>query len=357
MMDTFQFGMDPRRCLDRKSLQISDLPRCGDAPLVDAFLPLRGGWYDRHDTPVCGGSNVVHLSRILAAVDFSSPARRAFDYALGLAVRHGAELAVVQAVPLDQSFNWAGQERLGLKADLRQMADAAGVPFTYRVQHGDPAEIILLHAQSVRPDVIVVGSDQRRGFDRWLVGSVGERVTAKATVPVLLVPARLRTPAVGPFRHVAVAVDLRAGSAGAVDRALTVASDTADRITLLHVVPAFSSGVPPHLYRHGVAEYQSQLVRDARRRLQLAVPAQRPSRAAIHTRVLRDDRAADINRVVKSLGADLLIVGVPRRGVVARALFGTTATRLLKAIDIPLLAVPGVGQSTGREEDVSRPAA
>ena len=299
----------------------------------------------------------MNLSRVLAAVDFSSPARRAFDYALALAKRHGAKLAVVQAVPPDQPFNWAGRERLSLKTDLRRMADEAQVQFTYRVQHGDPAEIILLHAQSVLPDVIVAGTHQRRGLDRLRAGSVAERVIAKATVPVLLVPARLRTATGGAFRHVAVAVDLRAGSDGAVERALALASNTADRITLLHVVPGFSSGVPPHLYRYGVAEYQSQLVRDARQRLQLAVPAQRQSRADIHTRVLRGDTAAEISRVVSSIGADLLIVGAPRRGVVARALFGTTAARLLKVIGVPLLAIPGVGQTSGREESVSLPAA
>lgn len=297
------------------------------------------------------------LSRILAAIDFSSQARSAFDQALALAKRHGAELVAVQAVPKDHSFNREGRERLALKASLTTLADEARVPFSYRVQHGDPAEIILLHAQAVHPDVIVVGSHQRRGLDRLRAGSVAERVIAKATVPVLLVPARLRTATGGAFRHVAVAVDLRAGSDGAVERALALASDTADRITLLHVVPGFSSGVPPHLYRYGVAEYQSQLVRDARQRLQLAVPAQRQSRAAIHTRVLRGDTAAEISRVVSSIGADLLIVGAPRRGAVARALFGTTAARLLKVIDVPLLAIPGVGQTSGREANVSLPAA
>ena len=61
----------------------------------------------------------MNLSRVLAAVDFSTPARSAFDYALALAKRHGAKLAVVQAVPPDQPFNWAGRGRLTLKTDLR----------------------------------------------------------------------------------------------------------------------------------------------------------------------------------------------------------------------------------------------
>jgi nucleotide-binding universal stress UspA family protein len=99
-----------------------------------------------------------------------------------------------------------------------------------------------------------------------------------------------------------------------------------------------------------VAEYQRQLVRDARRRLQLAVPARRLSGAAIHTRVLRGETTTELSQVVRHIGADLLIVGVPGRGVIRRALLGTTAARLLKAIDIPLLAIPAAEQRTGRAE-------
>ena len=155
----------------------------------------------------------------------------------------------------------------------------------------------------------------------------------------------------------AVAVDPTAASDAAVEHALEVASDTTERITLLHAVPGFASGVPPHFYRYGVAEYQSQLVRDARRALQLAVPAKRQSRPAIHTRVLRGETTTELSRVLETIGADLLVVGVPRRGIVARALFGTTAARLLRAIDVPVLAIPGIGKRIGREENVSLPRA
>ena len=114
----------------------------------------------------------------------------------------------------------------------------------------------------------------------------------------------------------------------------------ADRITLLHVVPGFSSGVPPHLYRYGIADYQDQLMRDARRRMQLAVPVKRHTPAAIHARVLLGDTTTEISRVVDSIDADLLVVGVPKRGVVSRALFGTTAARLLRAEPRPHVGSP-----------------
>ena len=297
------------------------------------------------------------FSRVLAAVDFSKPARGAFEYALALSQRHGAELVVVQAVPPNEALGWHARERLALIARLRRRAVLANVEFKERVQQGDPASIITLHAGSLHPDVIVVGTHQRNGLERFGMGSVAEQVAAKSSVPVLAVPYRRRTVPVEPFSHLAVAVDFSAGSTRAIEQALALASDPADRITLLHVVPGFAAGVPPHLYRYGIAEYQDQLLGDARRRLQLAVPVKRQSPATIHTRVLLGD-TTEIGRVVESIGADLLVVGVPERGVVSRALFGTTASRLLRLSRVPMLAVPERGSASGHQKAVSlQPAA
>ena len=294
-----------------------------------------------------------HLSRVLVAVDFSKPARGAFEYALALSKGHGAELVAVHAVSLDQSFSVQARERLALIAELRQEAEQANVAFTDRVQQGDPAEIILLHAGSVRPDLIIIGTHRRRGLGGFLAKSVAERVAAKATVPVLSVPARRQTDTIGLFRHVAVAVDFSAGSHDAIEAALAVASAPEDRVTLLHAVPGFSSGIPRHLYRYGVVEYQAEMLREARRRLRRAIPTNRPTRAAIHTRALVGETTTEISRVVDDIGADLLVVSASKRGAVSRAVFGTTIARLLRVIRVPMLTVPDVGTASVHDESTS----
>jgi nucleotide-binding universal stress UspA family protein len=296
---------------------------------------------------------VNQLSRVLAAIDFSKPARSAFEYALALSKHHGAELVVVQAVPPDQPFGWHARDRQALTAKLRQRAEQSNVEFTDRVQTGDPAEIILLHARSLRPDVIVLGTHQRRAIDRLRMGSVAERVVAKATVPVLLVPRGLQTRTIKPFDHVAVAIDFRPSTNRSVEQALALASEPADRITLLHVVSRSSSRVPSHLYGYGIVESDDPVIRDARHRLQLAVPVKHQTPTAIDTRVVVGTTATEIGRAVDSIGADLLIVGVPKRGVVSRALFGTTAARLLRTLRVPLLAVPDVGTTSAHQESTS----
>jgi len=292
---------------------------------------------------------VNHLSRVLAAIDFSKPARDAFDYALALSRQHGAELIAIQAVPTDETFARHGRARLTLAEKLRHKAEQAGIAFSARVQTGDPAKIILLHARSLRPDLIVAGTHQRRGLERFRTGSVAERVAAKATVPVLLVPRRRRASAIAPFRHIAVAVDFSAGSSRAIEHAMTLASNPGARITLIHVLPGWSSRVPLHLYGYGVDERHDPSMRDVQWRLRAAVPADRRSDAVIDVRVARGDAAMEVSHIVESIGADLLIVGVTSRGVASRALFGSTAARLLTVTPVPMLAVPDLG--TAREEE------
>ena len=289
------------------------------------------------------------FSRILVAVDFSKPASDAFDHALALSKHHGAELVALQAVPADQPVSWHARARLTLGARLRQKAQRAHVAFAERVQRGDPAEIILLHARSLNPDAIVIGTHQRRGFDRLRHGSVAERVAAKATVPVLLVPQRYGR-AIRPFSHVAVAIDFGPGTERALEQASLVAGP-AGTITLIHVVPRSASAVPEHLFGYGIDELDEPVVRDAQQRLEaLASRIKSRTSAAVATRVLTGDPSTEIKTVVDSSNVDVLVVGVSTRGLVSRALFGTTGARLLRASRVPLLAVPASSAAVAAED-------
>ena len=283
-----------------------------------------------------------HLSRILVAVDFSKPASDAFDYALALSERHGAELVALQAVPTDQPVSWHARARITLSARLRQKAQRAHVTFAERVQRGDPAEIILLHARSLNPDAIVIGTHQRRGFDRLRRGSVAERVAAKATAPVLLVPQR-RGRAVRPFSHTAVAIDFGPGTERALEQA-SLAADPVGTITLIHAVPRSASAVPEHLLGYGIPESDEPVLRDAQQRLRaLAARMQSRRSSAVATQVLTGEPSTAIRKFVDSTDVDVLVVGTSTRGAVSRALFGTTAARLLRSSRVPLLAVPPPG--------------
>jgi len=128
------------------------------------------------------------LARILCAIDLEKASERAFDRALALATVGDAKLFLLHATPANVRFSSRARERLEYLTRLRERAEAAGVKVRVEEQHGDPAGIIVLHANSRKVDIVVLGSNRRRGWRRFREGSVSERVLRRAAWPVLIVP-------------------------------------------------------------------------------------------------------------------------------------------------------------------------
>ena len=292
------------------------------------------------------------LHDVITAVDYSEPARAAFDRALAISRQHGAHLTVVHAVPTDRRFDWEALQRIALMASLRQAAETAGVPLTVSVQHGDPARVILLHARSRRPDLIVLGTNGRSGLDRFRMGSVAETVARNAKQPVLVVPpTSARTPETAtPFNNILVAVDFSEGSKTAIDRALSMANGNS-RVTLVHVV----RGVPPasasrYMYYLMEPEYQRQVARDAWQKMADVIPADVKASRKVHARVVTGDPATEISRVAAEADADLILVGVTARGAFGRLFGSSTAARVIRTAGRPVLAIPQLeGKPTAAE--------
>jgi nucleotide-binding universal stress UspA family protein len=131
---------------------------------------------------------VTTIRKILCAIDLTKASRNAFDRALSIARVSKARLYVLHAVPADVPFARDQSERLKLLTGLRQRAEREGVPVRTIEQHGDPARAIVLHANARKADLVVLGSNRRRGWQRFKEGSVGERVLRRAAWAVLIVP-------------------------------------------------------------------------------------------------------------------------------------------------------------------------
>ena len=56
------------------------------------------------------------------------------------------------------------------------------------LKEGDCAEEILMSANNIKADVIVMGSHSRKWFENTTLGSVTEKVLKNTTIPVLIIP-------------------------------------------------------------------------------------------------------------------------------------------------------------------------
>ena len=174
--------------------------------------------------------------RILCAVDASRPAAAAFEQALAMSARRGAQLVLVHAVSKDRRYSWGAIERTSALAALRERAEAQNVSVRVRVQQGDTAGVILLHARAHAPDLIVLGSHEPVGLARFQFRSIADRVVKGATCPVMLIPAAHKA-ATTTFRTVVGAIDLSSRSPAAIANAAHLARDNG-RLLLLHVLHA-----------------------------------------------------------------------------------------------------------------------
>jgi nucleotide-binding universal stress UspA family protein len=71
---------------------------------------------------------------------------------------------------------------------IEKLASDSGVGFESAIVEGHPGEEIIGFAEKSGMSMIVMGSVGRTGLDKFLLGSVAEKVVRNSKVPVLTVP-------------------------------------------------------------------------------------------------------------------------------------------------------------------------
>ena len=142
--------------------------------------------------------------RILVAIDNSTTAQKALDEAITLARALGASLCIVNAAdegPLTQHGMGLGSyiDVDKIKEEIRStgnallaqaLAKATGCQAEAKLLESSQkrlGDMIIAAATEWQADLIVMGTHGRRGFERFLVGSVAEHMVRTSTTSLLLV--------------------------------------------------------------------------------------------------------------------------------------------------------------------------
>ncbi len=141
------------------------------------------------------------MSKILVPVDFSSTSNKAFLLARELAAFWGGELHLIHVLdtdflsgavhitiePLEESLaKWKKRAEEKLKA-IYHNEEGPQLSGEIHIRKGKPHEEILKIADELGVGMIVIGSHGRKGLERAIFGSVAEKVTKMAEMPVLVV--------------------------------------------------------------------------------------------------------------------------------------------------------------------------
>ena len=130
--------------------------------------------------------------KILVPTDGSEFAKKAQKHALFLASVSGAEIVAVSVtennfvngLPLDDEIYQLNQVLNERSEDKLNDDD---IKITHVIREGSPARVILEVANEENIDLIVMGSSGKSGFDRFIMGSVADKVVNSAKCAVLVV--------------------------------------------------------------------------------------------------------------------------------------------------------------------------
>ncbi len=144
------------------------------------------------------------FASILVGTDGSDTARTALHQAIALAAQSGARLQIVSAyepvsdrrlrnqqIEVPKDLEWMVNPRGDVLAVLQAAQDEASRAGVGEVEtfarQGDAADAILDVAEEQHADLIVVGNKGMTGAERFLLGSVPNKVSHHAPCSVLIV--------------------------------------------------------------------------------------------------------------------------------------------------------------------------
>ena len=296
---------------------------------------------------------MLAIKRILCPIDFFPASIAAVSYAARLAAQYGASVDVLHVIsPGFQTPPEYAVDIAELIKTLRQTSDRemkkievrirrAGAVAKSRLRLGNVCDAIEQEIDNIRPDLMVLGTHGRRGVKRWLLGSTTEKLLRRTKVPLLTVsgPGERRLIR---MQRILVTTDFSEGTSDALAYALSLAEKNKSQITLLHVVEDVAvdlSGI-----------YRGALLKGVQSQLEDLVPAAARKVNDIVTKVDIGRANRVIPWTLESKKIDLVVMNTHGKGMIDRALVGSTAERVVRAAVCPVLLIPPIRKGAARSK-------
>lgn len=179
---------------------------------------------------------------ILVGIDFSQLSKSILEYSVKLALQELRPLHFVYVMPIvtDDSPDLLRIQELELEEYVnagRQKLHGSAIPIEGTLVFGTPAHEIIRLADQLRAACIVVGTEEKSGLERLLLGSVAEAVIRKSDHPVIVVGpvAAAMAQQTIPWKHLMLACDTGEGVTDAARLAGEIASGHHARLTIFTV--------------------------------------------------------------------------------------------------------------------------
>ena len=289
-------------------------------------------------------NRLVNLNNILVATDFSAVSDRALDYAIALARRYESRIVLAHVVATggnvyvapemaaathESGFSMA-QEEMGQVLISGKLRD---VKHETVIEQGPFWPILEALIARYEADLVVVGTHNVKGLEKFFLGSVAEQIFRQTKCPVLTVGPAVqgKTEREVEFKNILFATDFGIGAEREAAFAFSLAQEHGANLTMLHVVSHAKD-----YSQDGLALKRDAIVHE----LAELVPTGSEFWCKPEFRMRLGEPAREIIEVARDMKADLVVMGAKKQfGITAGHSLNTVAYRVVAAVPCPVLTV------------------
>ncbi|THD02500.1 hypothetical protein B1810_14340 [Panacagrimonas perspica] len=290
------------------------------------------------------------MQSVLVALDLTPDSDRVIGRVALLPLAHAAQVTLLHVVPsglMPRERMYAEREAVKLlsrEAEHWRERLRGNVKIASIVKIGTAAKDIAKQALQSKSDLIVMGRGRGRPLRDAILGSTAERVIRQARVPVLAVRLAPRAE----YRRPTLALDLDPVAEDIVRLALRVLPARRPPLDVIHAFDdLYESRIYKHLNERETEERKELLRAKALHDISgvfgaaLAKAETRPEEGGVGRVGVRPGPPRSVvEEHVKTIEADLLVVGTRGYSGAAYMLFGTVSGDLLRATKCDVLIVP-----------------
>ena len=291
------------------------------------------------------------FEKILLPLDGSELAEVVLPYGEELATRLGSEVILFHVCrPENKQFCHMNQVYLDGMAEavrrrmMKRRAKSREVKVKSEVLLGEPVETICDYVEKNDIGLMIMGASGASGFKLWRLGSITDKVFRTVPIPAMLIRAQKAKGRKKLFNRILLPLDGSDASKAALPVAEELATKLKASVTLFrmarrtYIYGQYGEGEPMATIDYTKLDaVEEKLARDYL--INTEKELRQKDIAVTHNVVFATDPANEIIELGKRVNADLVVMSTRGRSPIGRWVFGSTAEKVLRQGEIPLILV------------------
>lgn len=297
---------------------------------------------------------MIDIKKVLFTTDFSSSAQQAFSHALFLAEHHNVELHLLNVIqthrhdmiePMEQAGNAEmiyKQLCDNAEGRLRDMAEEKSNGITVHPEAVCGINIvqsILEYITTHDIDVVVMGTHGRHGVNRWIMGSISEKIVRLAPCSVITIHGDRTIDTHNPLKNILVPIDFSEYSRKALRTAIDIAGTYGSELHVLHVIEKMNIpsvyGVEKSGFEKRIDEVKERATIEAER----LIREFGGDNVRSHVHIVRGHATRTIISFADELSPDLVVIATHGLKGIEYLLIGSVTEKVVRFVQSPVLTV------------------